>query len=98
MLAEWIDDCQVSEALVGADGFDPVDDWLCAASNVFRVAGDICEPAPKPETAAVDDGTGLAISNGSTALKPHSLSLRTRCRAYASSQCAAAIPPRMSAA
>jgi hypothetical protein len=35
------------------------------------VAGDICEPAPNPETAEpVEAGAGLAISNGSTALKP----------------------------
>jgi hypothetical protein len=58
-----------SDALVDAD---PVDDWLCAASSVFRVAGDICEPAPDPEAAAelVEAEVGLAILNGSTALKP----------------------------
>ena len=49
---------------------DPVDDWLCAASSVFRVAGDICEPAPDPEAGAELVEAGLAILNGSTALKP----------------------------
>jgi hypothetical protein len=36
------------------------------------VAGDIGEPAPNPEAGVelVDAETGLAISNGSTALKP----------------------------
>jgi hypothetical protein len=64
--------CHASDALVGADGFDPVDDWLCAANSVFRVAGEIDEPALPPEAGAelVDAETGLAISNGSTALKP----------------------------
>jgi hypothetical protein len=58
-----------SDALVDVD---PVDDWLCAASSVFRVAGDICEPAPDPEAGAelVEAEVGLAILNGSTALKP----------------------------
>ena len=56
----------------GGPARDPVDDWLCAASSAFRVAGDIGEPEPKPETGAelVDAEAGLAISNGSTALKP----------------------------
>ena len=62
--------CQVSDALVGADGFDPVDDWLCAASSVFKVAGDICEAALNPDAGAEPVEAGLAISNGSTALKP----------------------------
>ncbi len=44
--------CDAFDALVGADEFDPVDDWLCAASNVFRVAGDSCEPVLDPETGA----------------------------------------------
>ena len=52
-----------------ADGFDPVDDWLCAASSVFRVAGDICEPALNPEAGAELVEAGLAILNGSTGLK-----------------------------
>ena len=43
--------CHASDALVGADGFDPVDDWLCAASSVFKVAGDICEAALNPAPA-----------------------------------------------
>jgi hypothetical protein len=59
--------CHASDALVDAD---PVDDWLCAASSVFRVAGDIGEPAPTPEAGAELVDAGLAISNGSTALKP----------------------------
>jgi hypothetical protein len=59
--------CHASDALVDAD---PVDDWLCAASSVFRVAGDICEPAPDPEAGAEFVEAGLAILNGSTALKP----------------------------
>ena len=61
--------CHALDALADAD---PVDDWLCAASSAFRVAGDICELEPKPETGAeLDDAeAGLAISNGSTALKP----------------------------
>ena len=60
---------QIIRALADAD---PVDDWLCAASSAFRVAGDIGEPEPKPDTGAelVDAEAGLAISNGSTALKP----------------------------
>ena len=62
--------CHASDALVDADGFDPVDDWLCAASSVFRVAGDICEPALNPEAGAELVEAGLAILNGSTALKP----------------------------
>jgi hypothetical protein len=39
---------------------------------VFKVAGDTCEPALNPEAGAelVDAVTGLAIWNGSTALKP----------------------------
>jgi hypothetical protein len=59
-------------ALDGLADADPVDDWLCAASSAFRVAGDIGEPEAKPETGAelVDAEAGLAISNGSTALKP----------------------------
>jgi hypothetical protein len=56
-----------SDALVDAD---PVDDWLCAASSVFRVAGDICESALNPEAGAELVEAGLAILNGSTALKP----------------------------
>jgi hypothetical protein len=56
-----------SDALVDVD---PVDDWLCAASSVFRVAGDICEPAPDPEAGAELVEAGLATLNGSTALKP----------------------------
>ena len=61
--------CHASDALVDAD---PVDDWLCAASSVFRVAGDSCELALNPEAGAelVEAEAGLAISNGSTALKP----------------------------
>ena len=61
--------CHALDPLADAD---PVDDWLCAASSAFRVAGDICELEPKPETGAeLDDAeAGLAISNGSTALKP----------------------------
>jgi hypothetical protein len=62
--------CQASDALVDADGFDPVDDWLCAASSVFRVAGDICEAALNPEAGAELAEAGLAIWNGSIALKP----------------------------
>jgi hypothetical protein len=58
--------CHASDALVDAD---PVDDWLCAASSVFRVAGDICEPALNPEAGAELVEAGLAILNGSTALK-----------------------------
>jgi hypothetical protein len=59
--------CQELAALV-----DPVDDWLCAANSSFSVDGDIGEPAPTPEAGAelADVDTGLAISNGSTALKP----------------------------
>ena len=59
--------CHASDALVDAD---PVDDWLCAASSVLRVAGDICEPAPDPEAGAELVEAGLATLNGSTALKP----------------------------
>jgi hypothetical protein len=59
--------CHALDALADAD---PVDDWLCAASSAFRVAGDIGEPEPKPETGAELVEAGLAISNGSTALKP----------------------------
>jgi hypothetical protein len=64
--------CQELAALVDPAESDPLDDWLCAAISVFRVAGDICEPAPAPEAGAElgDVETGLAISNGSTALKP----------------------------
>jgi hypothetical protein len=62
--------CHASDALVVA--LDPADDCPCAASSVFKVAGDICEPALNPEAGAelVDAVTGLAIWNGSTALKP----------------------------
>ena len=59
--------CQASDALV--DGFDPVDDWPCAASSVLRVAGDSCEPALSGAE-LVEAEAGFAISNGSTALKP----------------------------
>jgi hypothetical protein len=62
--------CHVWDALVDAEESDPVEAWLCAASSVFRVAGDICEPAPNPETGAELVEAGLAIWNGSTALKP----------------------------
>jgi hypothetical protein len=51
------------------DGFDPVDDWPCAASSVLRVDGDSCEPALSGAE-LVEAEAGLAISNGSTALKP----------------------------
>jgi hypothetical protein len=59
--------CHALAALV-----DPVDDWPCAAISVLRVAGDICEAAPNPDagTEPADAEIGLAISNGSTALKP----------------------------
>ena len=59
--------CQAFDALV--DGFDPVDDWPCAASSVLRVDGDSCEPALSGAE-LVEAEAGLAISNGSTALKP----------------------------
>ena len=59
--------CQASDALV--DGFDPVDDWPCAASSVLRVAGDSCEPTLSGAE-LVEAEAGLATSNGSTALKP----------------------------
>jgi hypothetical protein len=61
--------CDEFEALVDAD---PFDDWLCAAISEFKVAGDICPPAPNPEAAAelADAEVELAIWNGSTALKP----------------------------
>jgi hypothetical protein len=60
--------CHASDALVVA--LDPADDCPCAASSVFMVAGDICEPALNPEAGAELVDAGLAMANGSTALKP----------------------------
>ena len=44
--------CSASNGLVDADVIDPVDDWLCAASSVLIVAGDISENPLAPEAGA----------------------------------------------